>query len=67
MLSDDQLKDLVYGLIIDDYPGYTAYGEVLWDNVENPESLSDEDYQNLIDRLAEFVRTARVTITWDEV
>lgn len=63
-ISDDQLKELVPGLIIDDYPGYGAYGEVLWDNVEGVADLSDDDYDALVERLAEFVRTARVTVSW---
>jgi hypothetical protein len=65
-LSDDQIKSLIYGLMVDEYPGYTAYGEVLWENFDETHDYEDEEWDRTCDRVQHFIQTAQVNITWPD-
>ena len=65
-ITDDALKDLVYALMVEEWPGYLACSEVLWDSIDEFEHLSAAEQEEVIDRLTALIRKARVTITFDE-
>jgi hypothetical protein len=66
-LSDEVLKDLVYGLMVDECPGMMTLAEVVWDNHSDVmEQLSETQQDEVYDRLTNLVRRARVTITFDD-
>lgn len=66
-ISDEMLKALVYGLMVDEWPGYGAMSEVLWDSYESiMGQLTDSETDKVLDRLAELLRSAQITITWPD-
>ena len=64
MVSDEYLKDLVYAIVIDTWPGWGVINEVLWDNTEGIEDMTEAEQEELLDRLGKLIRTARVNIFW---
>jgi hypothetical protein len=66
-ISDEMLKELVYGLMVDESPGIMVCAETLWDNYPDiVGQLSEAQQDDAIDRLDALVRRARVTITFDD-
>ena len=66
-ISDEMLKRLVYGLVVDEWPGYGVMSEVVWDVHGNiMEQLTDSQIDDVLDRLSDLIRSAEITITWPE-
>ena len=66
-ISDEMLKKLVFGLMVDEYPGYGVMSEVVWDSYGNiMEQLTDSQVDDVLDRLSDLIRSAEITITWPE-
>lgn len=66
-ISDEMLKKLVYGLMVEEWPGYMVMSEVVWDNHGNiAEQLTDAQMDDVLDRLSRLIRTAQIDITWPD-
>jgi hypothetical protein len=65
-VSNETLKDIAYGQLVNDSPDAVSVAEMLWETVPGFRELTDAEQDELLDAVFELCSSAEVSVTWPD-